>query len=88
VNGPVSAGSVAVAHAAGFGTEIRGHARDGQDSRVVSATLTLTGLDGRQLGRVSIQQDGSHALLAPGAGSYVLIAAADGLFCAINLHQG
>ena len=45
---------------------------------VPRAAVTLISLGGRQLGRSVAQADGSYALDAPGAGSYVLIAAADG----------
>uniref|UniRef100_UPI0015F08FEE MSCRAMM family protein n=1 Tax=Streptomyces sp. WELS2 TaxID=2749435 RepID=UPI0015F08FEE len=42
------------------------------------AAVTLISLSGRQLGRSVAQADGSYALDAPGTGSYVLIASADG----------
>ncbi|MEU5243289.1 carboxypeptidase regulatory-like domain-containing protein, partial [Streptomyces asoensis] len=45
---------------------------------VAQAAVTLISLAGRQLGRSVAQADGSYALDAPGTGSYVLIASADG----------
>ncbi len=42
------------------------------------AAITLISLAGRQLGRSVAQSDGTYTLNAPGAGSYVLIASADG----------
>lgn len=42
------------------------------------AAVTLISLGGRQLGRSVAGADGVYAVDAPGAGSYVLIAAADG----------
>ncbi|MCQ4079646.1 carboxypeptidase-like regulatory domain-containing protein [Streptomyces sp. RB6PN25] len=50
----------------------------GEGAPVPRATLTLIDLNGRQVGRASAQADGGYALTAPGSGSYVLIAAADG----------
>ncbi|MFJ9249670.1 hypothetical protein [Streptomyces sp. NPDC101776] len=40
-------------------------------------TLTLISLIGRQLGRRAARSDGRYSLLPPGAGSYVLYAAAN-----------
>ncbi|MGW2330274.1 MFS transporter [Streptomyces sp. NPDC001700] len=45
---------------------------------VEGATLTLISLAGRQLGRAVARSGGRYRLDAPGAGSYVLIAAAEG----------
>ncbi|MGW5731453.1 MULTISPECIES: MFS transporter [Streptomyces] len=42
------------------------------------ATVTLISLTGRQLGRTMARTDGGYDLPAPGPGTYVLIAAADG----------
>ncbi|MEU7189308.1 MFS transporter [Streptomyces sp. NPDC045369] len=50
--------------------------RDG--SAVPHAALTLVGTDGRQVARGATGADGRYALSAPGAGAYVLIAAAGG----------
>ncbi|MFF7210753.1 MFS transporter [Streptomyces sp. NPDC008238] len=60
------------------GTTIHGQVRNSDGTGVERATLTLISLTGRQLGRASTRADGGYELTAPGAGSYVLIAAADG----------
>lgn len=60
------------------GPALRGQVRDVDGAGVERATLTLISLTGRQLGRASTGADGGYELAAPGAGSYVLIAAADG----------
>ncbi|MDX3097612.1 MFS transporter [Streptomyces sp. ME19-03-3] len=60
------------------GTALHGQVRDADGTGVERATLTLVSLTGRQLGRASAGADGDYRLAVPGAGSYVLIAAADG----------
>jgi EmrB/QacA subfamily drug resistance transporter len=60
------------------GTEIRGQVRNSDGTGVAHATLTLISLTGRQLGRATTRSGGGYSLEAPGSGSYVLIAAADG----------
>lgn len=60
------------------GTTVHGQVRNADGAGVERATLTLISLTGRQLGRASTRADGGYELIAPGAGSYVLIAAADG----------
>ncbi|MDX6352221.1 MAG: hypothetical protein QOF84_7011 [Streptomyces sp.] len=60
------------------GTTVHGQVRDSDGTGVAGATLTLISLTGRQLGRAATQANGGYVLQAPGAGSYVLIAAADG----------
>ncbi|MEW2396621.1 MFS transporter [Streptomyces sp. NPDC046862] len=60
------------------GTPIHGHVRGAESTPVPQASVTLISLGGRQLGRAIAQADGAYALDAPGSGSYVLIAAADG----------
>ncbi|MFM9369081.1 MFS transporter [Streptomyces sp. Da 82-17] len=60
------------------GIEVRGLVRGGEGVPVPRAAVTLISLGGRQLGRTIAQQDGGYVLDAPGAGSYVLIASADG----------
>ncbi|MDI3388673.1 MFS transporter [Streptomyces sp. B-S-A8] len=60
------------------GIEVRGIVRGGDGAGVPRAAVTLISLGGRQLGRTIAQQDGGYVLDAPGAGSYVLIASADG----------
>ncbi|MFI8995725.1 MFS transporter [Streptomyces sp. NPDC053542] len=60
------------------GPAITGFVRNGDGSPVPRSAVTLISLSGRQLGRSVAQANGSYVLNAPGAGSYVLIAAADG----------
>ncbi|MEV6316779.1 MFS transporter [Streptomyces sp. NPDC051776] len=60
------------------GTAVRGFVRSGDGTPVPRAAVTLISLDGRQLGRSVAHADGGYALDAPGPGSYVLIASADG----------
>ncbi|CAM5505981.1 MFS transporter [Streptomyces aurantiogriseus] len=57
---------------------VRGFVRGAESAPVPQAAVTLISLAGRQLGRSVAQTDGSYALDAPGTGSYVLIASADG----------
>ncbi|MGW1619668.1 MFS transporter [Streptomyces sp. NPDC002172] len=64
---------------AGFGgTPVHGFVRGAESAPVAQAAVTLISLSGRQLGRSVAGLDGSYRLDAPGAGSYVLIASADG----------
>jgi EmrB/QacA subfamily drug resistance transporter len=60
------------------GTAVRGVVRGSEGAPVGWAAVTLISPAGRQLGRAVTQADGSYALDAPDAGSYVLIASADG----------
>ncbi|WP_329339213.1 MFS transporter [Streptomyces sp. NBC_01352] len=60
------------------GIPVRGHVRGAESAPVPQAAVTLISLGGRQLGRSVAQADGSYAVDAPGTGSYVLIASADG----------
>ncbi|MPY62168.1 MFS transporter [Streptomyces spongiae] len=60
------------------GTPIHGHVRGAESTPVPQASVTLISLGGRQLGRAVAQADGAYAVDAPGSGSYVLIASADG----------
>ncbi|MFI1466809.1 MFS transporter [Streptomyces wuyuanensis] len=60
------------------GTAVRGVVRGSEGAPVGRAAVTLISPAGRQLGRAVTQADGSYALDAPDAGSYVLIASADG----------
>ncbi|MFB6438618.1 MFS transporter [Streptomyces sp. NPDC056411] len=64
--------------AAPTGPSVHGFVRNAEGSPVPRSAVTLISLGGRQLGRAVAQANGSYALSAPGAGSYVLIAAADG----------
>jgi len=63
---------------ASHGIPVRGHVRGTESAPVPQAAVTLISLAGRQLGRSVAQADGSYAIDAPGVGSYVLIASADG----------
>ncbi|MFF1897337.1 MFS transporter [Streptomyces sp. NPDC058206] len=60
------------------GTAVRGVVRGAEGVSVAGAAVTLISLGGRQLGRSVAQADGSYGVQAPGSGSYVLIASADG----------
>ncbi|WP_329456710.1 MFS transporter [Streptomyces sp. NBC_01497] len=60
------------------GTPVHGLVRSAEGAAVPGAAVTLISLAGRQLGRSVARPDGVYAVDAPGAGSYVLIAAADG----------
>ncbi|MFJ8635112.1 MFS transporter [Streptomyces sp. NPDC093568] len=62
----------------GGGVPVRGFVRGAESAPVPRAAVTLISLAGRQLGRSVAQTDGGYAVDAPGAGSYVLIASADG----------
>ncbi|MGV9647790.1 MFS transporter [Streptomyces sp. NPDC003554] len=68
---PTSAGE-------GGGVPVRGFVRCAESAPVARAAVTLISLGGRQLGRSVAGADGSYAVDAPGSGSYVLIASADG----------
>ncbi|MEV8088743.1 MFS transporter [Streptomyces nigra] len=74
--------TVADAEATGVGASggvpVRGFVRGAESAPVPQAAVTLISLAGRQLGRSVAQADGAYAVDAPGAGSYVLIASADG----------
>ncbi|KOG31091.1 transporter [Streptomyces resistomycificus] len=60
------------------GIPVHGFVRGAESAPVPRAAVTLISLAGRQLGRSVAQADGSYAVDAPGTGSYVLIASADG----------
>ncbi|MFD0544590.1 MFS transporter [Streptomyces mexicanus] len=68
----------AQASGGGGGVPVRGVVRGAESAPVPQAAITLISLAGRQLGRSVAQTDGAYTLDAPGAGSYVLIASADG----------
>jgi EmrB/QacA subfamily drug resistance transporter len=68
----------AASSGASGGVPVRGFVRGAESAPVPQAAVTLISLGGRQLGRSVAQADGSYAVDAPGAGSYVLIASADG----------
>ncbi|MEU3346252.1 MFS transporter [Streptomyces sp. NPDC006700] len=63
---------------AGGGIPVHGFVRGPESAPVPRAAVTLISLAGRQLGRSVAQADGAYTVDAPGAGSYVLIASADG----------
>ncbi|MFI1302323.1 MFS transporter [Streptomyces sioyaensis] len=70
-------------HAAGVpaapaGVPVCGTVQHHDGSIVPRAALTLIDVAGRQIGRGATGEDGRYALSTPGAGSYVLIAAAGG----------
>ncbi|MEU2604125.1 DHA2 family efflux MFS transporter permease subunit [Streptomyces albus] len=60
------------------GVPVCGTVRHHDGSAVPRAALTLVDNRGRQIGRGATGEDGRYALSTPGAGSYVLIAAAGG----------
>jgi uncharacterized protein YfaS (alpha-2-macroglobulin family) len=60
------------------GIAVRGLVRGSEGTSVPGAAVTLISLGGRQLARSVAQADGAYLLDAPGSGSYVLIASADG----------
>ncbi|WP_445524928.1 MFS transporter [Streptomyces cyslabdanicus] len=62
----------------GGGIPVHGFVRGAESAPVPQAAVTLISLAGRQLGRSVAQADGSYTVDAPGSGSYVLIASADG----------
>ncbi|MYT39527.1 MFS transporter [Streptomyces sp. SID8356] len=73
----VSSEAVA-SYGSGRGTPVHGIVRGAEGVPVARAAVTLISLDGRQLGRSVARNDGGYGLDAPGSGSYVLIASADG----------
>ncbi|MEU5533123.1 MFS transporter [Streptomyces sp. NPDC020362] len=75
---PLTALATIAEPGAGGGTPVHGFVRGAESAPVPQAAITLISLAGRQLGRSVAQFDGSYALDAPGTGSYVLIASADG----------
>ncbi|MEW2636227.1 MFS transporter [Streptomyces sp. NPDC048389] len=64
--------------AAASGVAVHGVVRGSEGAAVPGAAVTLISPAGRQLGRSVARADGGYTLDAPGAGSYVLIASADG----------
>ncbi|MFI8895621.1 MFS transporter [Streptomyces paradoxus] len=60
------------------GTVVSGRVHDAVGNGMEGATLTLISPAGSQIGRVVAHRAGRYALTAPEAGSYVLIAAAEG----------
>ncbi|PVE14025.1 MFS transporter [Streptomyces scopuliridis] len=77
--GTMTAGSAETSFAAPApGTAVQGVVLGSEGTPVPRAAITLISLAGRQLARSVAQSDGGYVLDAPGAGSYVLIASADG----------
>ncbi|MGH3349658.1 MAG: MFS transporter [Nocardioides sp.] len=72
------ADEVAPVAAPGNGIPLHGFVRGAGNTPVPHAAVTLISLSGRQLGRSVAHADGDYAVDAPGAGTYVLIASADG----------
>ncbi|MFD3589301.1 MFS transporter [Streptomyces sp. NPDC058683] len=60
------------------GVQVRGRVRGADGTGVGWAAVTLISLGGRQLGRAVADAEGRYAVTAPGEGTYVLIASADG----------
>ncbi|MGW8886242.1 MFS transporter [Streptomyces sp. NPDC055749] len=68
--------TVTVGHPSGV--PVCGRVQHPDGTKVPRAALTLVDVQGRQAGRGASGDDGRYALSVPGAGSYVLIAAAGG----------
>ncbi len=75
-NGVVREGDVDAPAASG--PVLFGRVHDTRGLAVSAATLTLISTSGQQLGRALSRSDGYYELTAPTAGSYVLIASAEG----------
>ncbi|WP_246087987.1 MFS transporter [Nocardioides albertanoniae] len=60
------------------GIPLHGFVRGAASAPIPHAAVTLISLSGRQLGRSVAHADGAYSVDAPGAGTYVLIASADG----------
>ncbi|GAA0671296.1 MFS transporter [Streptomyces malaysiensis subsp. malaysiensis] len=76
--GPRHAGAAAAAPPPTAGVPVCGTVQHHDGTSVPRAALTLIDVGGRQIGRGATGEDGRYALSTPGAGSYVLIAAAGG----------
>lgn len=75
---PAATAGVAAAVPSSGGIPVSGHVLGAESAPVPQAAVTLISLSGRQLCRVVVRADGSYTVDAPGAGSYVLIASAEG----------
>ncbi|MFJ3584386.1 DHA2 family efflux MFS transporter permease subunit [Streptomyces sp. NPDC090127] len=75
---PVTAGETVTPTPLSTGLTISGTVRTAEGADLSGATLTLISLGGQQLGRAVVGREGRYAVDAPAAGSYVLIASADG----------
>ncbi|MFL5993659.1 MAG: DHA2 family efflux MFS transporter permease subunit [Streptomyces sp.] len=60
------------------GVPVGGRVFGAESAPVPRAVITLISLGGRQVGRMVAHSDGAYTMDAPGAGSYVLIASAEG----------
>ncbi|WP_376741251.1 MSCRAMM family protein [Streptomyces galbus] len=60
------------------GHPVRGHVRGAGNCAVAGAAVTLISLGGRQVDRAVADARGAYTVEAPGEGTYVLIAAAEG----------
>ncbi|MFI5795842.1 MFS transporter [Streptomyces sp. NPDC051677] len=63
---------------AGGRRPVRGQVRGAEGVPVGGAAVTLISLGGRQVSRAVAETDGAYAVEAPGEGTYMLIASADG----------
>ncbi|GAA4013085.1 MFS transporter [Streptomyces plumbiresistens] len=75
---PTATASAAAEVPSSGGIPVSGHVRGAESVPVPQAAVTLISLGGRQLDRAAVRPDGSYQVDAPGVGSYVLIASADG----------
>lgn len=75
-----SARTAAAVPSAGYlsGVPVSGSVQHSDGTKVPRAALTLIDVQGQQVGRGASGEEGRYALSVPGAGSYVLIAAAGG----------
>ena len=80
VTAPVPAATASAAAVAPYsgGIPVSGHVLGAASAPAPRASVTLISLEGRQVGRAAAGPDGSYTVDAPGAGSYVLIASAEG----------
>ncbi|NEA58924.1 MMPL family transporter [Streptomyces sp. SID13666] len=60
------------------GPSVRGTVRGSSGLPIPRSELTLIAADGRQVGRITAEEDGTYSLPTPGSGSYVLVANAEG----------
>ncbi|MGW1745950.1 MFS transporter [Streptomyces sp. NPDC002092] len=74
----VTAGPDGASGSADGGIPVSGHVLGAERVPVAGAPVTLISLGGKQLSRSVSGADGSYGVDAPAAGSYVLIASADG----------
>ncbi|WP_381792385.1 MFS transporter [Streptomyces niveus] len=76
--GAAASANGAAPHAYTPGVPVCGTVQHHDGSTVPRAALTLIDVQGTQIGRGASGEDGRYALSVPGAGSYVMIAAAGG----------